>query len=223
MGAHLSKGGITAYANVQACDTTALEAMAGGDYQNYTVEYAEFQEGSNGKIDTNLTDARQFTAEGLSKMPARIILDDVGDKRTWGNALQILKHDTEQGQKKIKCIKIDIKPATKAYHSKSVFPPQDISLEDANAAAIEINEFVGEARHISPDINFTVECTVLERAKLQRVSALHEKKGVRFQACHLADGEEQGAAAIPLQLDQSIAGPVKLDQSIAGPVHCSIL
>ena len=202
MGAYLSKGGITAYANVQACDTIDLGAMAGSDYQDYTVEYAEFQEGPDGKIDTKLTDEGQFTAEGLSKMPACVILDDVGDKRTWSNALKILEYDTEQKQKKIKCVKIDIKPATKAYHSKSFFPPQDISPEDAYAAASEINKFVEEARHIRPDINFTVECTVLETSKLQRVPALHEMTGVRFQACHLADKEKPGAAAIPLQLDK---------------------
>ena len=165
MGAYLSKGGITASANVQACDTIELGAMAGSDYQNYTVEYAEFQEGPDGKIDTKLTEAGQFTAEGLSKMPASVILDDVGDKRTWSNALQILKHDTEQTQKKIKCVKIDIKPATKAYHSKSLFPPQDISSDDAYAAAIEINKFVEEARHIRPDINFTVGNLVFHALK----------------------------------------------------------
>lgn len=202
IGAYLSKGGISASANVQACDTIELGAMAGSDYQNYTVEYAEFQEGPDGKIDTKLTETGQFTAEGLSKMPASVILDDVGDKRTWSNALQILKHDTEQTQKKIKSVKIDIKPATKAYHSKSLFPPQDISSDDAYAAAIEINKFVEEARRIRPDINFTVECTVLETSKLQRVPALHEMPGVSFQACHLADEEKPGAAAIPLQLDK---------------------
>ena len=202
MGAYLFEGGITAYANVQTCDTIDLGEMAGSDYQGYMVEYAEFQEGPDGKIDTKLTDEGKFSAEGLSKMQACVILDDVGDKRTGSNAFKILEYDTEQEQKKIKCIKIDIKPATKAYHSKSFYPPQDISPEEAYTVALEINDFVEAARDIRPDINFTVECTVLETSKLQRVPALHEMPGVSFQACHLADEEKPGAAAIPLQLDK---------------------
>ena len=202
MGAYLlMEGGIKAYANVQACDTIALGEMAGSDYQGFMTEYAEYQEGPDGKIDTKLMDEGNLSVEGLSKMPASVILDDIGDTRTWSNALKVLEYDTNQGQKKIKAVKIDIKPATKAYHSKSVYPPQDIPPEDAYRAAIEINDFVEAARDIRPDINFTVECTVLDIEKLERVPAL--TVGTKFQACHLANYiNEKGAAAIPLQIPQ---------------------
>ena len=119
--------------------------------------------------------------------------------------MRILKHDTHHGQAQIECIKIDIKPATRAYHSREIYPPHDLSELDADKAASEFNDFVEKAREIKASIKFTVECTVLEEEKLNRVPALWTRagvSGVMFQSCHLA--REKGARAIPVMLPGGI-------------------
>ena len=153
-----------------------------------------------------LAEAAELTEKGLASMPTKITIDDVGDKtRTWDSALRILAHDTHHGNAKIECIKIDLKPATRAYHSREIYPPHDLSELDADKAASEFNDFVEKAREIKASIKFTVECTVLEEKKLERVPALWTHagvQGVRFQACHLA--RENGARAIPVMLPGGI-------------------
>ena len=204
--AHLCAGGIRAFANMQACDAANVQEIAAMGYRKLLVDWAEFEEGADGKIDFAFAGAGELTEEGLASMPDRITIDDVGDKRrTWDSALRILAHDTRHGNAKIECIKIDLKPATRAYHSREINPAQDLSKLDADRAASELNEFVEKAREIKPSIKFTVECTVLSEEKLKRVPALWTPagvQGVRFQACHLA--HETGARAIPVMLPSGI-------------------
>ena len=196
---HLKDSGITVTTNIQNCDAAAVSEALGDTYAAVPAELSEYGAGEDGKINTEDLDASVVTTEGLSLLPRDVWLDDVGDKkRTFENVLDVLAEDAIRGEGKIRGIKIDIKPATRAFHGKVIYPPSDLCPDDANMAAVDLDKFVRAARHIKPSLKFVVECSVLEDSKLRRVPALYRMPGVSFQACHLARGT--GARAIPVML-----------------------
>ena len=80
IGAHLCAGGIRAFANMQACDAENAKEIAARGYPSLLVDWAEFEEGADGKIDIKIAEAGELTEKGLASMRAKITIDDVGDK-----------------------------------------------------------------------------------------------------------------------------------------------
>merc|ERR1712216_145678 len=170
-------------------------------------ERSEFGENAHGKVGTKppVFETGLTLQRLMAKNIADIAIDDCldGDRdeelivQLVRDQMEYLKHN--KGAKRIvHTLKIDIKVASIAYHSKNINPHFKAPTPAAVVKAQELIErFVKAVWDVDPEMKITMECTVLSQQKFSCVPSLKpEDARVDYQGQHLEN------KAIPVVLSE---------------------